>query len=121
MKYQSKIYASALFESLEKKSYAETVRNFLNLVRKNGDFSKLPKILYDFKKLYNKKHGIKEVKVEMAREDKNIIHQVKEVLKLKHEPEVEINKDILGGAMVSIDAEVVIDGSIKFRLQKIFK
>ena len=121
MKYSSKIYARAFWEAYEKKSAPETARRFLGLVRKNGDFSKLPKIIYDFKKLYNKKHDIKEVRVEMAREDKSIINQVKDILKLKHEPEVEIKKEILGGAVITIDDEVIIDGSIKTRTQKMFK
>src|SRR3989344_849281 len=119
MKYQSKIYAESLLEVFEKKPQAEILRNFLRLVRKNGDFSKLPKILYDFKKLYNKKHGIKEVKVEISRDDKNIVREVQEILHLKHEPDVVTNKDILGGVVVTIDNEVIIDGSIKTRLQKI--
>ncbi|KKS38511.1 MAG: hypothetical protein A3G49_06400 [Candidatus Sungbacteria bacterium RIFCSPLOWO2_12_FULL_41_11] len=121
MKYQSKIYARAFLGAYEKKSAPETVRRFLGLVRKNGDFSKLPKILYDFKKLYNKNHGIKEVKVEIAREDKSIINQVKEILKLKQEPEVEIKKEILGGVIVSIDDEVIVDGSIKSRIDNMFR
>src|SRR3989338_5702239 len=121
MKYQSKIYAESLLEVFEKKPQAEILRNFLRLVRKNGDFSKLPKILYDFKKLYNKNHGIKEVKVEIAREDKSIINQVKEILKLKQEPEVEIKKEILGGVIVSIDDEVIVDGSIKSRIDNMFR
>jgi len=121
MKYQSKIYAESLLEVFEKKPQAEILRNFLRLVRKNGDFSKLPKILYDFKKLYNKKHGIKEVRVEIAREDKSITNQVQDILKLKHEPEVEIKKEILGGAVITIDDEIIVDGSIKTRLQNMFK
>lgn len=120
MKYPPKIYAAVLSELLEKMIYGEVAKNFLKVVRKNGDFSKLPKILYDFKKLYNKKHGIKEVKIYMAREEKNVVNQVKEILKLKHEPKVEIRKEMLGGAVVSINDEVVIDGSVKTRISRLF-
>ena len=121
MKYSSKIYATALLEALEEKSLAGAIKKFLSMMRRNGDFSKLPNIVRDFKKLYNKKHGIKEVKVEIARENKSIINQVKEILKLKQEPEVEIKKEILGGAVVIIDDEMVVDGSIKNRISKIFR
>lgn len=120
MKYSSKIYATALLEAIEEKSQAEAVKKFLSIMRKNGDFSKLPNILRDFKKAYNKQHGIKEVKINLAREEKNVVNQVKEILKLKHEPEVEINKEILGGVVITIDDEVVIDGSIKTRINKLF-
>src|SRR3989338_7631842 len=116
MKYQSKIYAESLLEVFEKKPQAEILRNFLRLVRKNGDFSKLPKILYDFKKLYNKKHGIKEVKISLVRNERSVVSKIKEILNLKQEPEVEIKKEILGGAVITIDDEVIIDGSISRRI-----
>jgi len=114
------MYASALLESIED-GKPFPVKNFLNAIRKNGDFSKLPKIVHDLKKMYNKKHGIRDVKVEIARDDKNIISHVKDILKLKQEPEVEIKKDVLGGVVITIDDEVVVDGSIKTRLRKMFK
>ena len=121
MKYSSKIYATALLEALEEKSLAGAIKKFLSIMRRNGDFSKLPNIVRDFKKLYNKKHGIKEVKVEIAREDKSIINQVKDILKLKHEPEVEIKKEILGGVVITINDEVIVDGSISRRINSIFE
>lgn len=121
MKYSSKIYAMALLEALEEKSQAEAVRKFLFIMRRNGDFSKLPNVLRDFKKAYNKKHRIKEVKITLAREEKNVVNQVKEILKLKQEPEVEIQKEMLGGVMITIDDEIIVDGNVQSRLQKIFK
>ena len=121
MKYSSKIYASALIDSYGKKPAKEIAAEFLKLVRRNGDFAKLPKVLMDFKKLYNRKNGIREVKIKLARENSNLIEEVKSFLKLKEEPLVEINKEILGGAVITIDDEIIIDGSIKTRIAKIFK
>ncbi|MBI2637593.1 MAG: F0F1 ATP synthase subunit delta, partial [Candidatus Sungbacteria bacterium] len=73
-----------------------------------------------FKKLFNQKHGLRSVSVTLARPNASLAHAVRETLKLKHDPEVFIEKELLGGAIVSIDDEMVIDGSVRTRIQKLF-
>ncbi|KKU52523.1 MAG: hypothetical protein A3H69_02575 [Candidatus Sungbacteria bacterium RIFCSPLOWO2_02_FULL_47_9] len=120
MKYSSKEYAHVLLETIDDERGEAVVKKFLSYVRTSGDFQKIPHILRDFRKLYNAKYGLRDVKVTLARPNGGLIQAVQEKLKLKHEPEVEIKKELLGGAVVSIDDEVVIDGSVKSRLQKLF-
>lgn len=121
MKLQSKIYASALLDCYEKNQAVETVINFLKIVRRNGDFSKLPAILRDFKKIYNRKNVIREVNVKLARENRNLAAEVKNLLKLKEEPLAEIDDKILGGAVIIIDDEIIVDGSARSRIESLFE
>lgn len=113
-------YASAMLELPEKSLIKDAFRNFLHILRRNGDLAKLPRILSELKKQYRKKYGIKDVEIMLARENPKIVSQMQYALKLKEEPRVVIKKDILGGAVITINDEVLIDGSVKTRLEKLF-
>lgn len=120
MKYPPKIYASALLETPEKSLTKNVIRNFLRILRRNGDLTKLPRILQELKKQYRKKYDTKDVEIKLARADKKIVDEVRHTLKLKDEPPVTIRKEILGGAVITINDEILIDGSIQTRLRKLF-
>lgn len=113
-------YTSALMEISEKSWTKEMLRNFLRILRKNGDLAKLPRILAELKKQYQKKYGTKDVEIMLARENPKIVSQMQHALELKEEPRVVIKKEILGGAVVTINDELLIDGSVKTRLEKLF-
>lgn len=120
MKYPPKNYAFALLDIPEKSLTKDAFRNFLRILRKNGDLAKLPRILAELKKQYRKKYGTKDVEIVLVREDKKIISQMQHALKLNEEPRVVIKKEILGGAVVTINDELLIDGSVKTRMEKMF-
>ncbi|MDO8600865.1 MAG: F0F1 ATP synthase subunit delta [bacterium] len=120
MKYQPKIYASALLEIPEKLLTKEAFRNFLYILRRNGDLIKLPRIVQELKKQYREKHDMKDVEIMLARENEKIVIHIQHALKLKEKPSVVIKKETLGGAVVMINDEILIDGSIQTRLQKLF-
>lgn len=120
MKHPPQIYASAFLEIPEKSLTKDALRNFLRILRKNGDLTKLPRILVELKKQYRKKYGTKDAEIMLARENPEIVTKMRHILKLKEEPRVVIKKEILGGAVITINDEVLIDGSVKTRLQKLF-
>ncbi|OGZ96015.1 MAG: hypothetical protein A3I44_05680 [Candidatus Sungbacteria bacterium RIFCSPLOWO2_02_FULL_51_17] len=121
VKYSSNIYATALLGALKDGYHGTVVKNFLAVVRRNGDFSKIPVIVREFKKKYNRARGFRYVEVALAREDAKTIGAIKESMKLAQDPAVVIDKEILGGMIVTVDGEIVVDGSIKTRIQKLFK
>lgn len=120
MKHSPQIYAFALLEIPAQSLATAAFKNFLRILRKNGDLAKLPRILLELKKQYRKKYGTKDVEIMLARENPKIVSQMRHALNLKEEPRVVIKKEILGGAMVTINDEILIDGSIKTRLEKLF-
>lgn len=120
MKYPPKNYAFALLDIPEKSLTKDAFWNFLRILRKNGDLAKLPRILAELKKQYLKKYGTKDVEIMLARENPKIVSQMQHALNLKEEPRVVIRKEILGGAVITINDEVLIDGSVRTRLKKLF-
>lgn len=120
MKHSPQIYASALLEIPEKSLTAAVFRNFLRILRKNNDLVKLPRILSELKKQYRKKYGTKDVEIALARSDEKITREIQHVLGLKTEPRITIKKELLGGAVITINDEILIDGSIQTRLPKLF-
>jgi F0F1-type ATP synthase delta subunit len=61
-----------------------------------------------------------QVAIHIAIQNKKIVSQIQHALKLQEEPRVIIKKEILGGAVITINDEILIDGSIKTRLEKLF-
>lgn len=120
MKHSPQIYASALLEIPEKSLTAAVFRNLLRILRKNNDLVKLPRILSELKKQYRKKYGTKDVEIALARSDEKITREIQHVLGLKTEPRITIKKELLGGAVITINDEILIDGSIQTRLPKLF-
>ena len=120
MKYPPKIYVSAILEISEKSLTKEAFRNFLRILRRNGDLTKLPRILQELKKQYREKYGTKDVEITLARENEKIVSQMQHMLKLKAALRAVIKKEILGGAVMTINDEILIDGSIQTRIRKLF-
>jgi F0F1-type ATP synthase delta subunit len=120
MKHPPSLYAKTLLAIPESSLTKETLRNFLRILRKNGDLAKLSRILQELKKQYRKKHNTKDVEITLARENSKIVSRMQHALKLKTEPRIVIKKEILGGAVVTINDEILIDGSVHARIQKLF-
>lgn len=121
----NKLYARALYESLEGKSAAETettISNFLDLLKKKGDLHRTQKVFKEFEELYNQKNGIRKLKITSAFSlDKNTLEKIAQKLDLKdYELETSINKDLIGGFVAQYEDNLV-DASIKNNLKKLYK
>ncbi|MEK9173176.1 MAG: F0F1 ATP synthase subunit delta [Patescibacteria group bacterium] len=123
MKYSPKDYALALSSIFEKsKDEKHLISTFLKVVRKNGDQKILPKILEVFKKTEVRKNGGSHIKVEFARETKEV--QIKSILKQfspKDWVETSINPSLIAGVRITLDGEREIDNSLSRKLHKLFK
>jgi F0F1-type ATP synthase delta subunit len=125
MKYASHIYAKALVEVLGDsrgragKSDEAIAKNFMELVRKNGDEGHLRKILEEASRFARGKSGVRKVTIESARalgpaQRKELQHFVKpgDVV------EERIDPDLIAGIKIILNDEVQFDGSLKNKLSR---
>jgi len=129
MKYPAHIYAKALAEvigdpsrKISEKETAAIVKNFLELVRANGDESHLRKILEEAARFARGKAGIRKVSVESARALSTA--QEKEVAKFLTAADVverTIDPALIAGIRILVNDEMQFDGSLRGKLDKVFR
>lgn len=122
MKYSPKIYAGGLLSAMEeKKPSSGMVSNFLNILRRNGDFYKLPEVLREAEILMRKTQKITKIEVVGAR---SFGSGFKQKLTDRFGPKADISfsikPELIGGVVIKLDDETVIDASVKRRLDKLF-
>lgn len=127
MKYSSKQYAKAFYESLcdkEKEESRDLIKNFVSLVVANGDIKKMDNIIDEFNKIWDKKKGIIEVEISSAKKiDDETLDTLRSYLKEKLKAlEIKVNekqnKFLLGGAVLKYK-DKIIDGSIRTRIKNL--
>lgn len=127
MKYASHVYARALVEvlsapavALGEKTDDERAKNFLALVRKNGDERYLRKILEEASRFARGKSGVRKVTVESAR---TLTWSQKTLLARFVKPgdmvEERINTDLIAGIKIILNDEMQFDGSLKNKLNRV--
>jgi F0F1-type ATP synthase delta subunit len=125
MKYPSHFYAKALAQAIagaKGKNEAAIAKNFLALVRKNGDEASLPKILDEAGRMVRSEEGIRQVRIESARplavsQEK----MVKEFIKPGDIIERKIDPELIAGVRLILDDELQFDGSLRGKLDKVFR
>ncbi|MDP2909784.1 MAG: F0F1 ATP synthase subunit delta [bacterium] len=121
MKYPIKIYARSLAELLvgrDKKQQEAILNNFIILVKKNRDGSKLKKILDLAQLAYLKKTGRSRVVFECARTGSDL-KTLKSILKEGDIAEERMNPNLIAGVKVIIDGEKQFDCSLANKLKNI--
>jgi F0F1-type ATP synthase delta subunit len=129
MKYPAHIYAKALAEVIgnsskesNAKESATIVKNFLALVRRNGDEAHLRAIVEEAARFARGKAGIRKVSVESARA--LTAAQEKEVgkfLKTGDVVERTIDPELIAGIRIVLNDEMQFDGSLRGKLDKVFR
>lgn len=125
MKYKPKDYAKALSELILKEVTASQEKklldNFLKLLKKNGDISKIKKIIDLAETLFFKKTGRKKVILETVREINSKQKRLLESLIGKGDIVQErISKDLIAGVKIIVNDEKQIDFSMQKKLENIF-
>jgi F0F1-type ATP synthase delta subunit len=122
MKYPVSTYAEALAQVvLESGDSTVAAKNFIALLRKNGDEKHLGKILGESERLIHREQGIKEIVVESARKLKQPPRALlKDLAKPEDEIREVIRPDLIAGIKVVIDGELQFDGSFKGKVDKMF-
>lgn len=123
MRYSAKQYSASLISALEGKSDSDqqaSIKRFMTMLQRNGDFSKRQLIAREIKKQYLTKEGTKDVVVEVASEVSGMKKELESALGGKILLKEEINPSILGGVKILINEEILIDASVRSRLNKLF-
>ena len=125
MKYSAHIYAKALVEVLgdedrsDLKEQDRVAKNFVALVRKNGDEGYLAKILEEAARMARGKSGIRQVTIESARE---LGAAQKATLKHFIKPgdviEERIDPELIAGIKITVNDELQFDGSLRNKLNR---
>jgi F0F1-type ATP synthase delta subunit len=125
MKYAPHIYAKALVEVLSdakhqgEKNGAALAKNFLALVRKNGDEGYLRKILEEASRFARGKSGTRKVMIESARALGSAQKKAAEhFIKAGDVVEERIEPDLIAGIRITVNDEMQFDGSLKNKLNK---
>ncbi len=121
----NKLYARALYESLEEKSAKEiekAISTFLDLLKRKGDLHRIQKVVKEFEEFYNRKNGICKLKIASAYPLKEkTVEKIAKKLDLKeYELETKIERDLIGGFVAQYN-DNLIDASIKNNLNKLHK
>src|SRR3989344_5780051 len=124
MKYSPRQYAQAIYAALERekeKQRPESWKKILLILRRNGDMNKLPAILRSFEKVYLEEEGLQKVEIETVSPlGSDLEKEIKNVLGKKLLLNKKINPKLLAGLTIMINDEILIDGSAKRRLDRIF-
>jgi len=124
MKYSPHIYAHALAQAIIAAKGADhdgIAKNFLALVRKNGDETSLRKIVAEAERLIHKESGARKVTIISARPVKHSAEaMLKSILKPGDAIEEKIDPRLIAGIKILINDESEFDGSLKGKLDAIF-
>jgi len=127
MKYPARIYAKALAEVIadaRQRSPAEQdviVRNFIALVRKNGDEPHIRKLTEEAARMARGKSGVRKVTIASARPlgaaQKGVVQKF---VKAGDIVEEAIDPELVAGVKIILNDELQFDGSLKGKLDKLF-
>ncbi|MCF7820138.1 MAG: F0F1 ATP synthase subunit delta [Candidatus Pacebacteria bacterium] len=127
MKISAKQYAQALLEIIEgkdDKAAKQSVLDFCSLLKSNNQLAQTEKIIYYFRKLYNKRYNIIEAEVLTKKAlSAKLLTEVEAYLKaLDKDSQVEISHKssdkIIGGIVVKY-GDKILDNSLKTRLRQL--
>lgn len=124
MKYSPRQYALALRAALQKKTATEekrAIRNFLNLLARNRDQTKLELIIKEAEKIARRKKGI--YKVELTSSTKISAKLKKEIEKIIGKKVIfkeKVDPEISAGLKILIEDETLIDATAQSQIAKMF-
>src|SRR5882672_82795 len=125
MKHSSHMYAKALAEVVafaKPLDGTKIVKNFLALIRKNGDEAHLGKIVEEAARLARARKGIRKVSVESARPLTAAQEKiVAKFLKADDVVDHKIDLSLIAGVRLVLNDEMQFDGSLRGKLDQVFR
>ena len=125
MRYSSKKYAQALYESTAgqpQKEQEKILAQFLSVLERYHDHSLLPRITEAYEKIRRRREKIVKVEVVTAKKVKNsLLDQIREKFDKKVEFVEKIVPEVLGGLKLTVNDEYLIDGTFQGRVDKLYK
>jgi len=109
-----------LFLSLAPGEMSAEAKNFVNVLIENGRLAALPEIYALFEDLKNEREGVVDAQIATAFELDGVqlaslVADLEKRFKRKINPQVSIDRDLIGGVRVVVGDEV-IDGSVRGKL-----
>lgn len=124
MKYSIKQYALALSSALETKKKEDAkriIRNFLHILSRNGDQSKIDLIAKEVERQERIKKGIYKVELTSSTKVSNRLkEEIEKILGKKIDFTEKIDADIYAGLKILVEDELLIDATAKSQIAKIF-
>jgi len=127
MKITAKQFALSLYDAADGKTPVQVkavIEKFVLLLAKKSQLAKAEKIIAEFLKIWNEKHGITEAKVLSAKKlSRETVKQLKDYIKkLSKANEVTmeegVDENILGGVIIRY-GDRILDGSLKTSLAEL--
>ncbi|MFZ2970090.1 MAG: ATP synthase F1 subunit delta [Minisyncoccia bacterium] len=125
MKITAKQYAISLYESTKNVDEIELhsrIGNFINILRKNNNLSLAGKIIENYYQYYREKKKICKIEITSSEKLKpEAINKIVQKFNKQIEIEEKIDRSLLGGIVIKIDDNILIDGSIRRKLENLKK
>jgi len=125
MRITPKQYAISLYKTtknVDEFKIEKRIKNFVDILKKNNDLSLLNKIINEYNKYQRNLRGIS--KIEIASNNKlnsEILNKIIQKFENQIEVEEKIDKSLIDGIVIKINDDVLIDGSVKRKLEDLRK
>lgn len=125
MKITPKQYAISLYETtknVDKFKTEERIKSFVSILKKNNDLSLANKIKDEYNKYYRNQRNISRIEISSNDKlDSETLNGIIQKFKNQIEVEEKIDESLIGGIVIKIDDDVLIDGSVKRKLEDLKK
>ena len=125
MKITPKQYAISLYETtknVDKFRAGERIKNFVNILKKNNDLSLANKIKAEYNKYYRNQKNISKIEIiSNAKLSSETLNKIIQKFKNQIEVEEKTDKSLIDGIVIKINDDVLIDGSVRRKLEDLKK
>ena len=125
MKITPKQYAISLYEStikIDKVQAEQRIGNFIEILKKNNDLSLVDKIIQQYYKYYREQRNISKIEVSSAKKlNPEILNKIIQKFNKQIEIKETIKESLIGGIILRVDDNLLVDGSVKKKLENLKK
>ncbi len=125
MKITPKQYAISLYEStikIDEVQAEQRIGNFIEILKKNNDLSLVDKIIQQYYKYYREQRNISKIEVSSAKKlNPEILNKIIQKFNKQIEIKETIKESLIGGIVLRVDDNLLVDGSVKKKLENLKK
>ncbi|MDF1498413.1 MAG: ATP synthase F1 subunit delta [Patescibacteria group bacterium] len=125
MKITPKQYAISLYEStikVDKVQAERRIKKFVDILKKNNDLSLSNKIIEQYYRHYRDEKNISKIEIVSHKKlNPETLNQIIQKFNKQIEVEEKIDKSLIGGIIIKMDNNLLIDGSVKRKLKNLRK
>ena len=125
MKITPKQYAISLYETtknVDEFKMEKRIKNFVSILKKNNDLSLADKIKDEYNKHHRNQKNISKIEIISSNKlDSEILNRIIQKFENQIEVEEKIDESLINGIVIKINDDVLIDGSVKRKLENLKK